>query len=250
MTKAKVYRKPRYSPEDLRDALNYLKSGSSRNVHAVAKKFNVPRSTLRDRFLGLHESAHASHEKHQLLSNEAEEALCQWMEHLSEQGRPISKRTILRYVEHASGTRPSKRWYRRFLARHPDIKLGKPSGLDPKRAQSFNRAAVDEHFRTLRHVLDTLQIPWENVYNMDEKGCQRGGGRKQSFIKYFVPRNRRPKYRRRSANLELVTVIECVCADGSSLTPGFVFAGKEYLPEWFQVQDDIWYVSFLTKALH
>jgi hypothetical protein len=42
-----------------------------------------------------------------------------------------------------------------------------------------------------------------------------------------------------SANLELVTIIECICADGESLKPGFIFPGKEFHPEWFQVDNDI-----------
>jgi hypothetical protein len=25
--------------------------------------------------------------------------------------------------------------------------------------------------------MDEKKIPWSNVYNMDEKGCQQGGGR-------------------------------------------------------------------------
>lgn len=77
---------------------------------------------------------------------------------------------------------------------------------------------------------------------MDEKGCQRGGGRKTSAQKYFVPRNKRPKYKIHSGNLELVTIIECVSADGTALQPGFVFMGKEFCPEWFEVHPDIWYV--------
>lgn len=76
---------------------------------------------------------------------------------------------------------------------------------------------------------------------MDEKGCQHGGGRKESGRKYFVPRSQRPRYRQCSANLELVTVIECVCADGTFLLPGFVFSGKEFSPEWFEVDPKIWY---------
>ncbi|EIM89007.1 uncharacterized protein STEHIDRAFT_52710, partial [Stereum hirsutum FP-91666 SS1] len=72
---------------------------------------------------------------------------------------------------------------------------------------------------------------------MDEKGCQRGGGRKLQKTKYFVPRGRRPRYKLRSANLELFTLIECISADGKSIPPGFVFAGKEFMPEWFV--DDI-----------
>lgn len=58
-------------------------------------------------------------------------------------------------------------------------------------------------------------------------------------LKYFIPHNRRPQYKLRSTNLELVTVIECVCADGSSLKLGFMFPGKEHHLEWFDVDEDI-----------
>jgi hypothetical protein len=75
---------------------------------------------------------------------------------------------------------------------------------------------------------------------MDEKGCQRGGGRQSNGRKYFLRRNKCAKYRKRSANLELVTIIECVCADGTEMLPGFVFSGKEFSPEWLDVDENIW----------
>ena len=79
---------------------------------------------------------------------------------------------------------------------------------------------------------------------MDEKGCQQGDGQKQSGRKYFVPHSHHPIYRQHSANLELITIIECVCADGTYLLPGFVFAGKEFSPEWFTVNARISYAAF------
>ncbi len=80
---------------------------------------------------------------------------------------------------------------------------------------------------------------------MDEKGCQRGGGRKRSAEKFFVPRNRRPCYRTKSDNLELVTIIECVNAEGSSIKPGFVFPGKEFHEEWLEVDPEIRYAHLM-----
>ncbi|KNZ75844.1 hypothetical protein J132_00857 [Termitomyces sp. J132] len=64
---------------------------------------------------------------------------------------------------------------------------------------------------------------------MDEKGCQRGGG---------------PKYRACSRKLELVTIIECVCVNGTYLLPRFIFAGKEFELEWFKVYDKIGLKAF------
>jgi len=44
------------------------------------------------------------------------------------------------------GTHPGKNWVRRFISRHPDILVAKPRGLDPKRAQNFNKATIMEYF--------------------------------------------------------------------------------------------------------
>ena len=137
--------------------------------------------------------------------------------------------------------RKHQRWITKFLARHPTIRLGKPSGLDPLRAQCFNKANIDQHFDELEEVLEKKGIPWCNVYNMDEKGCQRGGGRRMQSIKFFIPRTRQPHYKLRGGNLQLTTIIECICADGTELPPGFVFPGKQFHEEWFSdLPEGIW----------
>lgn len=44
---------------------------------------------------------------------------------------------------------------------------------------------VNEYFEELNCMLKENDIPWEHVYNMDEKGCQMGGGRKDSQCRYI-----------------------------------------------------------------
>ncbi len=92
----------------------------------------------------------------------------------------------------------------------------------------------------LKKVIDTYEIPWENIYNMDEKGIQLGGGRKGDGQKYFFSHEDHGNYTIRSAELELVTVIESCCADGTAFKPGFVFAGKSVDADNIEVDDDIW----------
>jgi hypothetical protein len=199
----------------------------------------LPYHTVRNRFIGKHVPPRQAHTSQQLISPEAEMVLVDWITFLSDTGHPLSKRTIRKKAEALCGKKPSKSWIVYFLRRHSTIKLGKPSGLDPKRAQAFNKPTVHKHFDLLLEIIRKHEIPIECVYNMDEKGCQRGGGRKHTNQKYFVQRSRRPKYRARSGHLELTTIIECVCADGTDLLPGFVFSGKEFAPEWFQVDPGI-----------
>ncbi|KAG1743593.1 uncharacterized protein EDB91DRAFT_1051124 [Suillus paluster] len=112
-------------------------------------------------------------------------------------GHPLSKCTIRSKAAvlcHGQ-SKPCEKWVRGFIKHHPDICLGKPSALDPKQCQNFNHTVVDHHFELLKKLLDEKDIPWENVYNMDEKGCQQGGGRKASPERYFVPHGRYLKYK-------------------------------------------------------
>ncbi|KAI0054958.1 hypothetical protein BV25DRAFT_1765199, partial [Artomyces pyxidatus] len=84
------------------------------------KQYGVPRSTLRDRLFQIHGAASTAHEGQQLLNRDEEQALVDWAEHLSDQGRPLSKRTLVAKVKKLCGIRPSKKWYHRFLLRHPE----------------------------------------------------------------------------------------------------------------------------------
>ncbi|KAK1224195.1 hypothetical protein PQX77_012911 [Marasmius sp. AFHP31] len=144
----------------------------------LEEKYNipVPYSQLRNRFLYLHQPARQAHASQVLLTPSQESVLSEWIELLSDSAHPISKPTIQKKAEIISGKKPGTTWARVFLKQHPEIGLGCPSGLDPKRARYFNRPVVANHCKLLKNYLEGL--PMENVYNMDEKECQRGGGRK------------------------------------------------------------------------
>jgi len=98
--------------------------------------------------------------------------LVDWIKHLSSMGQPLSKRTIRTKAELLCGKKPGPWWIIGFLRWHPDIVLGKPAGLDPQHCQSFNKTVVEHHFKLLQQVVEEKEIPWENIYNMDEKSCQ------------------------------------------------------------------------------
>lgn len=70
-----------------------------------------------------------------------------------------------------------------------------------------------------------------NIYGMDEsgfppsdQGVQRVVGRRGSKIQHKAG----------SANMENVTVLVTICADGSALKPTVIFKGKWILQKWCQ----------------
>jgi len=209
----------------------------------MAARLNIPYTTLRARFLNVHKSRHEAHAAQQFLSPAQEQLLVKWIVHLGSTGRPLCKRTIRIRAQHlhSENKKPSCNWIYSFLKCHPEIVLSTASGLDPKRAKAFNRPVVNRYFDELTHLVESLDIPIGNIYNMDEKGCQRGGGKNRGRRKHFYSRRQRAKYKHRSANLELITIIEAICADGTELKPGFVFPGSSFSPEWFDNHPDIVY---------
>ena len=195
MVKANVYHKKDWTEEDLQEAVNQYWALDPDNcvwaVSKIAASFGVPHQTLDNHIKGKHKPAQKSQRPKQHLSEAEEDVLVDWIQYCSDTAWPPNHHTLTKKVSKVSGKTIGKQWYLWFIAQHPKIRLGKPSGLDPKCAQCFNWATIDDHFCQLQEVLGAKGIHWANVYNMDKKGCQRGGGRRMQAIKYLIPCNQR-----------------------------------------------------------
>jgi len=229
----------------LSEAKIAYQNGDHKSIMAAARAHNIEHLyfTLRRRIQGTTLPRKEAQVQLQLLTKAEETTLIDWLKYLALTGHALNKRTICPKIrailaakgKHVDPKHPSKSWIRRFINRHlPDLKLGRGSGLDPKRARAFNFEKVHEHFKIFTELLDKHNIPWRNVYNMDEKGIQMGGGRKGRRTKFFYSADDKMKYRIQSDDLQLVTVLDSVCADGTSeIGPGFVFPGSTMHQQWF-----------------
>ena len=164
------------------------------NIMKAVTAHNVQYFTLWRRVLGLTAHCKEAHGEQQLLTDAEEGTLVDWIWYLALTGYPLNKRTIRPKVQAILSEKgikndkkhPSKSWIQKFLKWHAsDLKTGRGCGLDPKRAQAFNYATVHAHFKLIKETIEENNIPWRNVYNMDEKGIQMGGGRKGTRTKYF-----------------------------------------------------------------
>lgn len=135
------------------------------------------------------------------------------------------------------GWRPSRQWVQHFQLQNPGLLHGAANRLDPWQALCFNCTAIQNHF----HALDIAfkkGIDLKDIYNANKQGIQ-CGNRKQGRQKYFFGCEDCARYKLRSDNLELVTIIHCVCANGSKLVPTFIFqGGQTFHVEWFEGHKD------------
>jgi hypothetical protein len=246
MPRGKIYRQQGLKLEDdealIQQAVKGVKDGTYKSCNDAAKKLGIMSkyTTIWRRHNGKTTARVKAHMRQQLLNSSQEKVLVNWIKWLGFTGVPLSKKTIAPKVQALCGRKPSRRWVIRFLRRHPECTLGRPAGLDPKRARAFNFTTSNKHFERLQGVFDDGDIPLRNLHNLDEIGVQLGGGRKGTGELFFFAIRDKCRYKIKSDDLELVTILEDICADGTApVPPCFVFSGVKMCEEWFNEEDGI-----------
>ncbi len=210
----------------------------------AAKDFDIPRTSITRRLKGMLFSHHVfvflsfckggktrqeAHVNEQLLMAVHEEVLVKWIKVQGHHGIPLTYVTVALYVGEISGQQVGGSWPKRFLKRHPDLKMKKMQGLETACAKALNQFAVGKFFNMLDELIKEYDIVPENIYNMDEKGVQLGIGAKVAVL---VDRDQKTAYSIEDGNQELVTVIEVICANGSAIHPAVIFQAKRRNAEW------------------
>ena len=97
------------------------------------------------------------------------------------------------------------------------------SGLNPNWANNFNGWMITHYFLLHQELEDKYdRIPQEHQWNMDEKGIQLGGGKKNDGDKLIFTCHQKEPYKIESNNLQLVTIIECVYVAGVAMPLSFI----------------------------
>ena len=194
----------------------------------AAKAFQVPCTSLAARYRGALPKKKA-HESQQKLTRAQEDVLVEWVKVQGRRGVPISPSALADHAAAIAGTSIGHSWPNRFLGQHPDLKMRWSRSLEKCRANNANPATIRHFYDMYEEVVKEFNIPKENVYNMDEKGIQLGVGKRVTSI---IDRDQKEVYNIEDGNRELVTMIETVCADGSTLPPSAIFKGARINPEW------------------
>src|ERR1700720_298569 len=170
-----------------------------------------------------------AHIDEQLLTEAQEEILAKWIKIQGQRGVPMTYASVAQAAAEILGKPVGESWPKRFQKRHPDLKMKKTIGLEKARTKALNQFAVDGFFDMLTNIIEEYKITPGNIYNMDEKGIQLGIGAR---ITVMIDRDQKAVYSIEDGNRELITVIECICADGSILHPSVIFQGQRRNSEW------------------
>jgi hypothetical protein len=194
----------------------------------VAQKYGVQDTTLRRRYLGQNEAREVKHLRQQLLTPEQEAELIEWINNETQGKQPPAAPLVAQKASILAGRDAGNGWVYRFLKRHEDSLVYKKSApMDRQRAQADSYSKYQAYFTYLESKIQEYQVPADQTYNMDEKGFAMGqmNGSKRVFSRALWERKvvRAPL---QDGSREWITILACICADGTTLPPALIYQSK------------------------
>jgi hypothetical protein len=119
----------------------------------------------------------------------------------------------------------NKSWVTRFINNNSVHLISQYStGMDANRHNADSYAKYKLYFNLLQRKIAEYKVDAEHMYNIDEKGFMIGV---TTSTKHVFSRHMREKGEVRASlqdgNRARITLLACVCGDGSALPPGLIY---------------------------
>lgn len=202
-------------------AIDRLKPGERFPYQALAKKYGCCRTTLSRRHKRQTVSHEQKSENQRILHPHNKAELVQYIRELTKRYLP-TRQTIVRFATPLLPWEPSNRWVSRLLHQHPNTLITHWSApVEQVRHQADSHEKYSRYFTFLHRKIDEKDIEPGNTYDMDEKGFMIGApGRTVRMFDKLITNQGGSKQSSHDGNRTWMTLLACICADGTALPPG------------------------------
>ena len=135
---------------------------------------------------------------------------------------------VQRYASDIAQKPVSDAWVSRFVYRNNDqLTTQWSTSMDRDCHNADSGEKYTRYFELLREKIDFYDILPENTYNMDKKGFMIGavGRMKRIFSKRLFKR-KQFRQQLQDGNREWISLLACVCADGTAIALGLIYAAE------------------------
>ena len=221
----------------------------------LAERGDVPLSTLHHRARG-RRSKEQKAQNQQYLTLLEEKALVEFVLRMSDLGNPIRIKFLPSLAfsiarQRSSTDRatkpPGENWAYAFKRRHPALKSRRVGALDWRRHGNNIYDKVVNWFELIGKVLQDPAILPENIYNMDETGVMLS---MLGSVKVFMGKDDPRDYRGTNVKRTTVTAIECISADGRSLSPMIIWPATTHRANWTTYPTPGWHYTFSESGFN
>ena len=215
----------------LQDALTEIRNldpGDKLVYTNIAQKHGVSRTTLSRAHRGVQVPQGVADPNQRKLTPQQEADLVQYIETLSARHLPPTRAIVQNFASKVAQDPCSDSWVTRFLHRHRDrLTCHWATGMDSNRHNAESGYKYKLYFDLLQQKITEYDVEPENTYNMDEKGFAIGVlGRSKRIFSRRQYEKKEVRQARQDGSREWVSLLATICADGTALPPGIIFASK------------------------
>lgn len=227
-------------------AIQALQNDPELPVRLAARTYKVPETTLRRRRKDIPSRADTIPNRRKL-TDEEEIHLIQHIFDLDSRAQPPRLRDVEamanRLLELRHDIPVGRNWVASFIKRHPELATRLSRQIDYQRVQCEDPDKYQAWFDLVRNTIAKYSLQNADIYNFDETGFAMGIISSEMVV---TSSERHQKGRKvQQGNKQWATLIECICADGSSIPPFVIVAGKTHLSSWYEDSPlpDTWAIS-------
>jgi hypothetical protein len=222
-------------------AIKAFTQGQFTSIKAAATAYDAPYTTTLRRAQGRPPRRECQPNGRKLSSTE-ESALENWIISLDTRGFPPRVSAVrdmanlllsARTKSDLSTTPPTvgENWARKFVNRHDTLKSRFSRKYDYQRAKNEDPETIRAWFQRVQRTIQEFGILEQDIYNFDETGFQMGIIATAKVITRAETRGRPTLIQ--PGNREWVTALETIRADGTTIPPMIIFAGKVHQSTWY-----------------
>jgi hypothetical protein len=211
--------------DDAIAAIEALKPGEKLVYQTFADKYGVNRVTLARRHKRLQAPLEVKNLNQQKLTPQQEAELVTYIGELTARYIPPTREMIANFALAVAREPVSESWVTSFINRHSIHLISKYStGMDANRHNADSYVKYELYFNLLQRKIAEYKVDAEHTYNMDEKGFMIGvTTRTKHVFSRRMWEKGEVKASLQDGNCAWVTVLACVCGDGSALPPGLIY---------------------------
>jgi hypothetical protein len=191
----------------------------------IAEKHGVVRSTLTRKWRGETRSREAESIARQKLTPQQEEELVQYIEELTARHIPPTREMIQNFASSVAQEPVSESWVTRFINKYNIHLISQYStGMDANRHNADSYVKYELYFNLLQRKFAEYKLDAEHTYNMDEKGFMIGiTTRAKHVFSRRMWEKGEVKASLQDGNRAWITLLACVCGNGSALPPSLIY---------------------------
>lgn len=248
----------------LAEAVLGVQNGKYKSSYEAAKELGLSKDTVTRRVKG-GSSRSEARQLQQKLSAVQENVLLKWIKQLTISGYSPGHQLLKELAEELRSKRtynldcPSfdslelppqhllgHEWVPRFIKRHPHLTVVIGRRIESVRMDGATRETCSTWFDAYQKAIQDYGIEKKDEYNMDESGHSIGT---MESTRIIIDSTLRTKHQAHPGRQEWISMVECICADGSILPPLGIFKGKNVLQNWIPKEVlGSWFFSANTKG--